>query len=99
VSTTFDTAASLEARPMGEILALALFCLLVAVVSLGVVAWSAISGPFFSLDSLLLTSICLLLAAVFGFCFLWLARDARLLEWLKSRRDQTSQPDDTPKPK
>ena len=82
---------------MGEILALALFCLLVAVACLGVVAWTAITGPFFSLDSLLLTSICLLLATVFGFCFLWLARGARLLEWLKSRRDQASKPDDTSK--
>ena len=97
MSTTADTVSSLEARPMGEILALALFCLLVAVVSLGVVAWSAVSGPFFTLDNLLLTSICLLLAAVFGFCFLWLARDARLLEWLKSRRDQPSKPDNTSK--
>lgn len=78
---------------MREIIALALFCLLVAVGSLAVAAWTAISGSLFTLDGLLLAAICLLLATVFFFCFLWFARDARLLDWVKARRRVASAPE------
>lgn len=71
---------------MREIIALALLCLLLALGSLGVLAWAALSGPIFSMDGLLLAAICLTLAAIFGLCFLWLATEARLWELLKSRR-------------
>lgn len=75
---------------MREIIALALLCLLLAVGPLAVLAWAAVSGSLFSMDGLLLATICLTLAAVFGFCFLWLARDGGLWEMLKSHRASSS---------
>lgn len=77
---------------MREIIALALFCLLVAVGALAVALWTAISGSLFTLDGLLLVSICLLMVTVFAFCFLWLARDAGWLERMKSRRRSPAPP-------
>ncbi|MGH9805356.1 MAG: hypothetical protein ACRD4D_09315 [Candidatus Acidiferrales bacterium] len=77
---------------MREIIALAVICLLIVLASLGIAAWTAVSGSLFTLDGLLLVSICLMLAAVFGGCFLWLAYDAGWLERLKSRRVAGSSP-------
>ena len=71
---------------MGEIITLAVFCVLMVLASLGVAVWTAVSGSFFTLDGLLLVSICLLLAAVFGGCFLWLAYDAHWLDRVKRLR-------------
>ncbi|MFQ5663898.1 MAG: hypothetical protein ACE5HL_08705 [Terriglobia bacterium] len=45
------------------------------------------------MDRLLLAAVCLLLAGIFGFCFLWLARDAHLWEMLKNRRPIATNPD------
>ena len=70
---------------MREIIALAAFCLLVVLASLVLAAWTALSGSLFTLDGLLLVSICLLLATVFGGCFLWIAYDAGLLHRLRGR--------------
>ncbi len=78
---------------MREIIALAVICLLIVVASLGIVAWTAISGWLLTLDGLLLVSICLMLAAVFGACFLWLAYDAGWLKKLKSRRTSSAAPE------
>jgi hypothetical protein len=80
---------------MREMIALALLCLLLAVGSLAVLAWAAVSTPILSLDGLLLAAICLTLAAVFGFCSLWLARDIGLVEMLKSRRAGAANPEKT----
>ena len=77
---------------MREIIALAVFCLLVAAGALAAAVGTAVSGSLFTLDGLLLVSICLLLAAVFGFCFLWLARDVGWLERLKSLRRSATPP-------
>jgi hypothetical protein len=77
---------------MREIAILAFLCLFLALASVGVLVWAALSGPILTLDGLLLASICLLLAAVFGFCFLWLANDARLWDLLRSRGQAAPQP-------
>ena len=81
-----------EARLMRETIALALFCLLMTVLSLAALVWAVgealvdrLPSEILNLDGLLLAAICLLLATVFGFCFAWLARDARLWEWMKNR--------------
>jgi hypothetical protein len=68
---------------MRETIALAALCLLIALASLGIAVWTAVSGSLFTLDGLLLVSICLLLATVFGGCFLWFAYDAGWLKLLK----------------
>jgi hypothetical protein len=78
---------------MREIVALAVFCLLIVVACFGMVIWTAVSGELFTLDGLLLVSICLMLAAVFGGCFLWLAYDAGWLERPKLRRGPSSSPE------
>jgi len=78
---------------MSEIIALAVICLLIVVASLGVAGWTALSGGLFSLDGLLLISICLMLAAVFGVCLLWLAYDAGWLQKLMSRRAAGAPPE------
>ncbi|MBI2956200.1 MAG: hypothetical protein HYY26_02685 [Acidobacteria bacterium] len=70
---------------MREVIALIVFCLLMAVLSLGVIGWSLVFGEGLTLDNLLLLSVCLTLALVFGFCALWLAYDAGLLERLRRR--------------
>lgn len=83
-----------EVSNMRETLALALFCLLVAVLSFGVVLWVVVDatlegmllGAVLTLDGLLLIAIGLLIGGMFGFCFLWLMRDARLWEVVKNRR-------------
>jgi hypothetical protein len=70
---------------MREVLALILFCLLIAVACLGAAAWALLSGEGLTLDVLLLVFVCLTLTAVFGFCAVWVAWDAGLLEPLKRR--------------
>lgn len=77
---------------MREMMALALFCLLMVVVSLGSVAWVVVDtfldglpGEILNLDSLLLILICLLTAVVFGFCFGWLARDLDFRAWVRRK--------------
>lgn len=80
---------------MREIMGLALFCLVVTLASLGVLVWAVLQGTILSLDGLLLTTVCLLLAAIFGFCFVGLARDARLWDMLRNRGTTASQPDKT----
>lgn len=77
---------------MREIIALALLCLVLALVSLVVLVWAAFSGALFTLDGLLLAAICLTLAAMFGSCFLWLAYDAGWWRLLKSRWQTASNP-------
>lgn len=79
---------------MRETLALALLCLLIAVASLGAVAWAVaraawegfLVGEILTLDGLLMIAVGLLVSLMFGFCFLWLARDAGLWEAVKRRR-------------
>ena len=56
---------------MVEELALSVFCFLVAVAGLAVVAFEVISGRFPSMDSLWLNLISLTLAAVFGGNLAW----------------------------
>jgi len=70
---------------MREVLALIGFCALVTLGCLAAAVGAAVSGEGITLDVLLLVSVCLTLAAVFGFCTLWLAHDAGLLENLKRR--------------
>jgi hypothetical protein len=70
---------------MREALALILFCAVVVAGCLGAAGWALISGEGLTLDVLLLVFVCLTLAAVFGFCGLWVAWDAGLLEPLKRR--------------
>lgn len=89
-----------EVRDMRETLALALLCLLIAVASLGAVAWAVVDaaregvlvGEILTLDGLLMISVSLLLSVMFGFCFLWLARDTGLWEKVKRRRVAASAP-------
>jgi len=79
---------------MREILALALLCLLIALASLGAVVWAVASaaregllvGEILTLDGLLMVAVALLVSSMFGFCFLWLARDTGLWERIKRRR-------------
>ena len=52
---------------MREEIVLTLFSLFVVLASLGVLVWSAVTGPLLSLDGLLLVSICLSVAALFAF--------------------------------
>ncbi len=77
---------------MREALALIVFCAVIALTCLGAAAWAVVSGEGITLDVLLLVSVCLTLAAVFGFCTLWLAHDAGLLEGLKRRRAAPANP-------
>lgn len=70
---------------MREIQALILFCLLIAVACLGAAGWALVSGEGLTLDVLLLVFVCLTLATVFGFCALWVAWGAGLLEPLKRK--------------
>ncbi len=77
---------------MRETLALIGFCALVTLICLGAAGWAVVSGEGITLDVLLLVSVCLTLAAVFGFCTLWLAHDAGLLEGLKRRRAAPANP-------
>ncbi len=79
---------------MRETLALALLCLLIALASLGAVAWAVaraawegvLVGEILTLDGLLMIAVGLLVSSMFGFCFLWLARDAGWLQRLARRR-------------
>ena len=82
---------------MREMIALALLCLFVAVASLGVMVWAIVDAlldrlpsEIINMDGLLLIAVCLLLAAIFGFCFAWLARDARLWERVKGKAVATN---------
>ncbi|HEX9764121.1 MAG TPA: hypothetical protein VGA39_02460 [Candidatus Acidoferrales bacterium] len=77
---------------MREILALILFCVLIAVACLGAAGWALVSGEGLTLDVLLLVFVCLTLATVFGFCALWVAWDAGLLEPLKRRFSPAGNP-------
>lgn len=77
---------------MREALALILFCLLIAAASLGAAGWALVSGEGLTLDVLLLVFVCLTLATVFGFCALWVAWDAGLLEPLKRRLSSAGNP-------
>jgi hypothetical protein len=84
---------------MREVLALILFCLLIAAACLGAAGWALISGEGLTLDVLLLVFVCLTLATVFGFCALWVAWDAGLVEPLKRRLTSTANPGkEKPKP-
>ena len=79
---------------MRETLALALLCLLIALASVGAVVWAVASaaregllvGEILTLDGLLMIAVGLLVSSMFGFCFLWLARDTGLWERIKRRR-------------
>ncbi len=90
---------------MRETLILSLLCLIVALVSLGVVVWAvadaALAGllaeSILTLDGLLMVSIGLLTSLVFGFCFLWTAREARLWEMLR-RPSRATAPAGNPSP-
>ncbi|HXE74204.1 MAG TPA: hypothetical protein VNN18_01030 [Candidatus Xenobia bacterium] len=77
---------------MREVLALIGFCALVTLGCLAAAGWAVVSGEGLTLDVLLLVSVCLTLAVVFGFCTLWLAHDAGLLEGLKRRRPAAANP-------
>jgi len=85
---------------MRETLVLTLLCLLIAAASLAAVVWTVVRaalegmfvGAVLTLDSLLLISIGLLLSLMFGFCALWLARDAGLLEVVRRRRAAPANP-------
>ena len=77
---------------MRETLALIGFCAVIALACLGAAGWAMVSGEGITLDVLLLVSVCLTLAAVFGFCTLWLAHDAGLLAGLKRRRAAPANP-------
>lgn len=79
-------------RSMRETIALAALCLFIAAGSLAAVGWMVVRaareglflGEVLTLDGLLMISVGLLVTAVFGFCFLWLANDAGL--WKRLRR-------------
>ncbi len=77
---------------MREVWALIGFCALVTLGCLVAAVWAVVSGEGITLDVLLLVSVCLTLAAVFGFCTLWLACDAGLLDALKRRRAAPANP-------
>lgn len=77
---------------MRELIALCLLCLILALASLGAMVWGALAMPLLSMDGLLLVAVCLTLAVFFGFCFLWLAYEARLWELLRSRRTVAAPP-------
>ncbi len=77
---------------MREALALILFCAVIVAACLGAAAWALISGEGLTLDVLLLVFVCLTLATVFGFCALWVAWDAGLLEPLKRRLTGAANP-------
>jgi len=77
---------------MREILALILFCVVIATACLGAAGWALISGEGLTLDVLLLVFVCLTLATVFGFCALWVAWDAGLLGPLKRRLPGAANP-------
>lgn len=91
---------------MRETLVLALLSLIVALVSLAVVIWTvadaALTGmlrsTILTLDGLLMISVGLLISLMFGFCFLWGARELRLWERLPRRR-QAAAPAGNPSPK
>lgn len=77
---------------MRELIALCLLCLILALASLGAMVWGALVMPLLSMDGLLLVAVCLTLAVFFGFCFLWLAYEARLWELVKGRHAVASNP-------
>jgi len=77
---------------MREILALIVFCVLIATACLGAAGWALVSGEGLTLDVLLLVFVCLTLATVFGFCALWVAWDAGLLEPLKHKLARAGNP-------
>lgn len=81
-----------EAEIVREIIVLALLCLLLALGAFVVLAWAALAGSILTMDGLLLASVCLLLGAIFSFCFLWLARDAHLWDMVKGPRRAPSNP-------
>ena len=57
---------------MREKLLMAGLCLVVVLASLATVAWSLLSGMGVTMDTLLIISICLLVASIFGLNFLLL---------------------------
>lgn len=67
-----------------ESLVLLLLCALIAVGSLGVIAWVLAAGTLFSLDGLLLTATCLVLALAFGGNVVWSWRSGEAQSILKS---------------
>ena len=81
---------------MREALALVGFCALITLGCVAAAVWAVVSGEGITLDVLLLVFVCLTLAAVFGFCTLWLAHDAGLLEALKRRRAAPANPGKQP---
>lgn len=89
---------------MRETLGLALLSLLIAVGSLAAVGWAVLRavlrglfvGEILSLDGLLMIALGLLISSMFGFCALWLAHDAGLLERLRPRRASAKQPASAP---
>ena len=92
-----------EVAEMRETLALAGLCLLIAVVSLGVMLWAVVDAfldhlpsEVFNVDSLLLIAICLFMSTVFGFCAAWIARDAGLWPVVRNRRPASSDPKNPP---
>ncbi len=70
---------------MREKLLMAGLCLVVVLASLAAVAWSLLSGMGVTLDTLLLISICLLVALIFGLNFLLLLHEAGFLPTGKRR--------------
>jgi len=77
---------------MKEIIALALFCLLVAAGSLAVAGWALVAGEGLTLDTLLLVAICVSLSGLFGLVFLWIAYDAKLLDLIKKPGGASANP-------
>lgn len=78
---------------MREVIALAALCVLVVLACLAAVVNVIVRGTLFTFDGLLLTGVCLLLATMFGLCFLWLAWDAGLLDRFKNlKQSETEAP-------
>ncbi len=70
---------------MREKLLMAGLCLVVVLASLATVAWSLLSGMGVTMDTLLIISICLLVASIFGLNFLLLLYEAGFLPTGKRR--------------
>lgn len=59
---------TMEERPMWEVIAINVLCLLVALGALGIVVWALVSGQAMNqgIDGLFLVIVCLLIAAAFS---------------------------------
>ncbi len=75
---------------MLDTLLLLSFCLLMGLVSLGVVVWVVLSGSLFYLDGLLLTFISLVIGGVFMANFVWSVRSGEFQEALNHLRKRSN---------